>query len=106
MSITYHERPGVYSDYEASSITATAAGSKVVAACGVSTAAAGLYTVTSYTSAATTFGEDSELGRMLVVDVVVLSIVVVTAKKFTELSPDWNIPVPNMRIMEKICCIK
>nr|DAG11525.1 MAG TPA: tail component [Caudoviricetes sp.] len=65
MSITYHERPGVYSDYEASSITATAAGSKVVAACGVSTAAAGLYTVTSYTSAATTFGEDSELGRML-----------------------------------------
>ena len=38
---------------------------------------------------------NSELGRMLVVDVVVLSIVVVTAKKFTELSPDWNIPVPN-----------
>ena len=49
---------------------------------------------------------NSELGRMLGVDVVVLSIVVVTAKKFTELSPDWNIPVPNMRIMEKICCIK
>ena len=47
-----------------------------------------------------------ELGRILAVDVVVLSIVVVTAKKFTELSPDWNIPVPNMRIMEKICCIK
>ena len=49
---------------------------------------------------------NSELGRILVVDVVVLSIVVVTAKKFTELSPDWNIPVQNMRIMEKICCIK
>ncbi len=65
MSITYHERPGVYSDYEASSITATAAGSKVVAVAGVSAASAGLYTVTSYTSAAATFGEDSELGRML-----------------------------------------
>lgn len=49
---------------------------------------------------------NSELGRMFVVDVVVLSIVVVTAKKFAELSPDWNMPVPNMRIMEKICCIK
>lgn len=49
---------------------------------------------------------NSELGRILAVDVVVLSIVVVTAKKFTELSPDWNIPVPNMRIMEKICYIK
>lgn len=59
MSITYHERPGVYSDYEASSITATAAGSKVVAACGVSTAAAGLYTVTSYTSA----GHDLRRGQ-------------------------------------------
>ena len=44
---------------------------------------------------------NSELGRMLVVDVVVLSIVVVTAKKFTELSPDWNIPVPNMRSWRK-----
>ena len=30
---------------------------------------------------------NSELGRILAVDVVVLSIVVVTAKKFTELSP-------------------
>ena len=65
MSITYHERPGVYSDYEASSITATAAGSKVVALAAVSTAETGLYTVTSYTSAAPTFGAESELGRML-----------------------------------------
>ncbi|MEI3349248.1 MAG: hypothetical protein V8R55_13000 [Dysosmobacter sp.] len=42
MSIIYHERPGVYSDYDASSVSAgQAAGSNGVAACGVSTAAAG-----------------------------------------------------------------
>ena len=65
MSITYHERPGVYSDYDASSVSATGAGRKVIALIGTSTAAAGLYTVTSYASGAATFGADSQLTKML-----------------------------------------
>lgn len=65
MSITYHERPGVYSDYDASSITATGRTDRVIALVGEATAAAGLYTVTSYNSGKATFGADSQLGRML-----------------------------------------
>lgn len=65
MSITYHERPGVYSDYDASSVTATGTGAKVVGLIGTSEAAAGLYTVTDYRDGAAVFGEDSQLGTML-----------------------------------------
>lgn len=65
MSILYHERPGVYSDYDASSVTATGQTERVIALVGVSEAKAGLYTVTSYASGKETFGEKSELGRML-----------------------------------------
>ena len=36
MSITYHERPGVYSDYDASSVTATGSTERVIALAGVS----------------------------------------------------------------------
>lgn len=65
MSITYHERPGVYSDYDASSVTATGSTERVIALAGVSEAKSGLYTVTSYASGRDTFGESSQLGRML-----------------------------------------
>ena len=65
MSIVYHERPGVYSDYDASSVTATGSGAKVAGLIGRSDAEAGLYTVTDYRSGAAVFGEDSQLGRML-----------------------------------------
>lgn len=65
MSIVYHERPGVYSDYDASSITATGRSERVIALIGISEAKAGLYTVTSYSSGKTTFGETSQLGRMM-----------------------------------------
>ncbi len=65
MSTTYHERPGVYTDWDLSSASAARAGSRVVAAIGVSSANAGLYTVTDYRSGAAVFGEDSELGKML-----------------------------------------
>ena len=65
MSITYHERPGVYSDYDASSVTATGRTDRVIALVGQSEAKRGLYTVTSYASGRETFGESSQLGRML-----------------------------------------
>ena len=65
MSITYHERPGVYSDYDASSVTATGRTDRVIALVGQSEAKSGLYTVTSYASGRETFGESSQLGRML-----------------------------------------
>ena len=65
MSITYHERPGVYSDYDASSVSAAGTGRKTVALIGVSAAAAGLYTVTSYAAGAAVFTEGSQLAHML-----------------------------------------
>lgn len=64
LSIIYHERPGVYSDYTASSLH-TARDAKVIALVGVSTATAGLYTVTACADGLTTFGAGSQLGKML-----------------------------------------
>lgn len=65
MSITYHERPGVYSDYTASRVTASGGTAKVMAVVGTAQGLSGLYTVTSYTDAIGTFGADSGVGRML-----------------------------------------
>ena len=65
MSITYHERPGVYSDYDASSVTAAGSGVRMVGLIGQSEAEAGLYTVTDYRSGAAVFGADSQLSAML-----------------------------------------
>ena len=65
MSITYHERPGVYSDYDASSIVAVGTAQRVIALIGVSSAQAGVYTLTSYAGAQDVFGADSQLGKML-----------------------------------------
>ena len=60
MSIRYHERPGVYSDYDASSVTAGGSTERVIALIGKAEAEEGLYTVTSYASGKETFGETSE----------------------------------------------
>jgi len=65
VSVFYHERPGVYSDFDASSVTARGAGAKIVGIIGVSTATSGLYTVTAYGDGATAFGEDSQLAKLL-----------------------------------------
>lgn len=65
MSVTYHERPGVYSSYDASSVTGSSAGSKTIALAGCSAAAAGLYTVTGCAAGLSLLGADTELGQML-----------------------------------------
>lgn len=65
MSMTFHERPGVYSDYDASSITASGSTERVIALIGEASAEAGLYTITSYNAGKTAFGESSQLGKML-----------------------------------------
>lgn len=65
MSITYHERPGVYSDYDASSIVSSGTAQRVIALIGASSAQAGVYTLTSYAGAKEVFGEDSQLSRLL-----------------------------------------
>ncbi|MBQ1264413.1 MAG: phage tail sheath protein [Oscillospiraceae bacterium] len=65
MSMTYHERPGVYSQYDASTITATGRSARILALVGLSEAQAGLYTLTSYASSKDVFGADSQLGKML-----------------------------------------
>lgn len=65
MSIVYHERPGVYSDYTVSRVTASGGGRKTVGMVGVSPAQAGLYTLTAYHDAVAAFGADSSLCRMV-----------------------------------------
>lgn len=65
MSMTYHERPGVYSDYDASSVAATSQGRRIVAVAAQSDAADGLYTVTSAAEARSVFGEQSQMTQML-----------------------------------------
>ena len=66
--ITTHERPGVYSSYEASSLTAASAGGGAVAvvANGGDAAGSGVYTWTSYSRAAADVGQCalSELARL------------------------------------------
>jgi len=68
MSVTTHERPGVYSSYDASSIIGGKDGNKTVGLVAVSTAAQAniAVTVTSYEEAMTTFGEGdaAELVRL------------------------------------------
>ena len=64
MSLTYHERPGVYSSYDASSIVARGTTQRVIALIGQAAAKAGLYRLHSYTEAKEAFGETSELGKM------------------------------------------
>lgn len=64
MSLVYHERPGVYSSYDASSIIARGATERVIALIGKAEAKAGLYRLHSYAEAKEAFAEGSELGRM------------------------------------------
>lgn len=65
MSIIYHERPGVYSDYSASRISVSGGARKVMAVIGTSEAKAGLYTVTSLNDGLSCFGGLSGIGKML-----------------------------------------
>lgn len=65
MSITYHERPGVYSDYTASRVTASGGERKIMAMVGTGAAESGLYTVTALSDGLSVFGADSGLGKML-----------------------------------------
>lgn len=65
MSLIYHERPGVYSDYDASSVTAVGSTDRVIALVGLAAdAEEGIYTLNSYAAAKEAFGEGSELGKM------------------------------------------
>ncbi len=64
MSVVYHERPGVYSDYDASSASSTTGGRSVVAAAGLA-AGEGVSLLTSYAAGAALYGTDSGLGRLL-----------------------------------------
>ncbi len=64
MSFTYHERPGVYADFDASSIYPAANRSKVVAVVGTSSLPAKAYEYSDYESAYSR-GDTSQLGRML-----------------------------------------
>ena len=64
MSLTYHERPGVYSSYDASSMIARGSTERVIALIGQAEAKAGLYRLHSYSEAKEAFAEGSELARM------------------------------------------
>ena len=62
MSVTAHERPGIYSSYDASSVVRRSRGSKVVgiAAKAENGTVGSVVTVTSYEGGKTVFGADSE----------------------------------------------
>ena len=64
MSLVYHERPGVYSSYDASSVIGRGTTERVIALVGKAEAKAGLYRLHSYSEVKEAFGEASELGRM------------------------------------------
>ena len=62
MSVTAHERPGIYSSYDASSVVRRSRGSKVVgiAAKAENGTVGSVVTVTSYEGGKTVFGSDRE----------------------------------------------
>ena len=57
MSLVYHERPGVYSSYDASSVIGRGTTERVIALVGKAEAKAGLYRLHSYSEAKEAFGE-------------------------------------------------
>lgn len=65
MSVTYHERPGVYVDYDASSVSARAQGVKTVALVAVSSAAAGVHTLTTAAQAEQCAAVTTAAGKLL-----------------------------------------
>lgn len=65
MSIIYHERPGVYSDYDTSSVHATASGGCVLGLVGFAENPTGLYTVTSAADGAALGGVLPKLLRLM-----------------------------------------
>lgn len=66
MSVSYHERPGVYSDYDASSASSTTGGRSVAAVAGLCPEAeSGVTLLTSYAAGAAKYGAESPLGQLL-----------------------------------------
>lgn len=66
-TITTHERPGVYSAYEASSVVQTSSAGSAVGIAGISSGgtAGQLYELTSYEEAVTAFGQDDSLTNLV-----------------------------------------
>ena len=67
MSITTHERPGVYSDYDASTVISTSGGGQtagLVAVC-ASGEAGTLYVINRYEEAVTAFGQEENLTELV-----------------------------------------
>ncbi len=64
MSVIYHERPGVYSDYDCSRVSVTEANRKTVGIVAQAELAAGVYTVRDAAGAKTLLGEESALYRL------------------------------------------
>lgn len=65
MSITYHERPGVYADYDASAVYSTSPATKTVAVAGLNSSTAGTCKFSSAASAAAVFGADAPLTALI-----------------------------------------
>ena len=67
MNITVHQRPGVYSSYDASSVVSGSGGGKMVGLAAVNTVAqAGeVHIITSYDKAVTVFGSEGEMAELI-----------------------------------------
>ncbi len=67
MSVTVHQRPGIYSTYDASSVVSGSGGGKLVGLAAVNTQAPSLQaqTITSYEKAAAAFGAGGEMAELI-----------------------------------------
>ncbi|MBR4099229.1 MAG: phage tail sheath subtilisin-like domain-containing protein [Clostridium sp.] len=67
MSVTTHERPGVYSAYDVSSVVSGSDGSKVVGLAAVNASAeiGAAYTITTYDQAVSTFGAGENMTELI-----------------------------------------
>ena len=67
MSMTTHERPGVYSDYDASTVVSSTGGGQTVGLAAVCTKgeAGTLYVLNRYEDAVTTFGQEENLTELV-----------------------------------------
>ncbi len=67
MSVTVHQRPGVYSTYDASSVVSGSGGGKLVGLAAVNTQAAALQaqTITSYEKAVSAFGSEGGMTELI-----------------------------------------
>ena len=105
MSITTHERPGVYSSYGASSLIRGSGGRKTVGLVAVNTKATAktVYTITSYEEAVTTFGSAGGQDMAELIRVILLNGAAAVAAVPIAASPDFAVLEGQENVSVVVC---